>query len=388
MDHQSKSLFVLVRGGYLYDPQEQGVKDVLFSGGRIILVKDQIDVGDLLRTDVIDASNKIVIPGLIDLHVHLIGGGGEAGPASRIPEIAVSKLTEAGITTAVGPLGMDDVSRSLETLLVKTKALHTEGLSTYMYTGGCHLPSPTITGSVKHDISLIDEIIGVKVAISDHRGSQVTFAELARISSEARIAGMLSGKPGLVHVHVGSGSRGLGLLFDVVEHTEIPISQFLPTHISRTPFLLQQGVDWVEKGGCIDITMPEDADNTIQILKELSDSGMNLNRVTFSSDGNGSSPRFDDQHKLIGMSISSVSTLLSTFKALVQAGQVSLVDVLQFVTSNPADRLGISEHKGRICEGADADLVILSKDLCIDKVFANGRLMVEAGKAVVKGTFE
>jgi len=182
--------------------------------------------------------------------------------------------------------------------------------------------------------------------------------------------------------------RGLEPLLDVVEHTEIPINQFLPTHIARTSSLLQQGIEWVRKGGCIDITAPEDGRTAISIFEELYASKIDLGKVTFSSDGNGSKPKYNDQRGLVGMSTGSVSTLIKTFRSLVEAKQTSLVDVLRLVTSNPADRLGISQHKGRIREGADADLVILDKDLCIDKVFANGRLMVDAGKAVVKGTFE
>ena len=378
----------LIRGGTLYAPEEEGVKDLLIVGDRIARIADEIELPEDFDIRLFDASGLLVVPGFIDLHVHLIGGGGEAGPTSRVPEITLSRITEAGITTAVGVLGTDNVSRHLETLLVKAKALCVEGITTYMYTGSYHLPSSTITGSVKRDIALINEIIGVKIAISDHRGSQLTFTELARLASEARAGGMLSGKVGVVHVHVGDGNRGLEPLLDVVEHTEIPINQFLPTHIARTSSLLQQGIELVRKGGCIDITAPEDGSTAISILEDLYASKIDLGKVTFSSDGNGSKPKYNDQRGLVGMSTGSVSTLIKTFRSLVEAKQTSLVDVLRLVTSNPADRLGISQHKGRIREGADADLVILDKDLCIDKVFANGRLMVDGGKAVVKGTFE
>ena len=43
------------------------------------------------------------MPGLVDGHVHVIGGGGNEGYASRIPELWVGELVEAGITTVVAP---------------------------------------------------------------------------------------------------------------------------------------------------------------------------------------------------------------------------------------------------------------------------------------------
>jgi len=36
----------------------------------------------------------------------------------------------------------------------------------------------------------------------------------------------------------------------------------------------------------------------------------------------------------------------------------------------------------------DADILVLDGDMNVDKVFARGRLMVDEGRAVVKGTFE
>jgi len=380
--------FMLIRRGELYTPQEEGTKDLLITGAQIARIAERIDVPNGLAVEIVDASGKLVVPGFIDLHVHLIGGGGEDGPTSRVPEITLSQLTEAGITTVVGVLGTDNVTRSPEALLAKVKALRQEGISAYMYTGSYHLPSVAITGSVKRDIALIEEVIGVKIAIADHRGSQVTFDELARLASEARLGGMLGKKVGLVHLHVGKALRGLGLIFDVVEKTEIPIRQFLPTHIAKKATLLEQAIEFVRKGGTIDVTAHDDENETVSVIKELLESGIDLANVTISSDGNGTVPRFDDRGKLIGMSIAKVFSLRKVLKHLVDSRMLSLSEALKLITSNPADRLGLSDLKGRLQEGTDADLVILDEDLRIDQVFAKGQLMVDNGDAVVKGTFE
>ncbi|MEA1964814.1 MAG: beta-aspartyl-peptidase [Candidatus Aerophobetes bacterium] len=387
-----KSIFKLIRGGRVYNPQDQGVRDVLIAGDTIVKIAESIEPPKGFEVTVFNASNMIVIPGFIDLHVHLIGGGGEAGPVSRVPEITLSNITEAGITTVVGVLGTDDVSRYPETLLAKIKALRAEGISAFMYTGSYHIPSPTITGSVKRDIALINEVIGVKIAISDHRASQPTTEELSRIASEARVGGMLGRKAGIVHLHVGSGSQGLTPLIEVIEQTEIPISQFLPTHISRAPSLLRQGIEFVKKGGYIDITAPSDSlrwkSDITSIMKEILKSGVNLKNITMSSDGNGSMPEFDERGQLIGLSTGKVSSLSKTLRTLVGSDIIPLSDALKLITSNPADRLGISDKKGQIRKGGDADIVILDKDLKINQVYARGRLMVDKDKAVIKGAFE
>jgi beta-aspartyl-dipeptidase (metallo-type) len=257
-----------------------------------------------------------------------------------------------------------------------------------MYTGSYHLPSVTITGSVERDLALINEVVGVKIAISDHRGSQPTTDELAKLASEARVGGMLAGKPGIVHVHVGGGSRGLDPILAVVKQTEIPISQFLPTHIGRDTTLLRQGIDFVNKGGCIDITVPNKANKAISIIKEFQESGTDLTKVTLSSDGNGSRPIFNTRGELTGMATGDVATLIKTLKILVEEEVLPLPDALALITSNPADRLGISSRKGSIQEGADADLLILDEELRIEQVFAKGRLMVDGGRAIIKGNFE
>ena len=49
--------------------------------------------------ELIDLKDAYVLPGLIDSHVHITGGGGESGPGSRVPPLQLSQLTRAGVTT-------------------------------------------------------------------------------------------------------------------------------------------------------------------------------------------------------------------------------------------------------------------------------------------------
>lgn len=108
-DAREKPLFTLITGGSVYTPGKIGRKDILIAGQVIARIADRIDLPTEFEPVIIRAEGKTVVPGFVDLHVHLLGGGGEAGPWSRTPEITLSKIIRAGVTTVVGLLGTDDV---------------------------------------------------------------------------------------------------------------------------------------------------------------------------------------------------------------------------------------------------------------------------------------
>jgi beta-aspartyl-dipeptidase (metallo-type) len=385
-------MFTLIKGGSLYGPEKMGVKDILIVGRMIAKISDRIDLPDLFNAQMISASGKIVTPGLIDLHVHLLGGGGEGGPRTRTPEITLSKITRSGVTTVVGCLGTDDVSRKPETLLAKAMQLEEEGISTYIYCGSYQFPLATITGSVRKDIALIPKVIGVgEIAVSDHRSSQPTFEELCRVAAEARVGGMIGGKVGLVHLHMGSGKRMLDPILRIVKETEIPIGQFLPTHLTRTESLLEQSIQFAKMGGNIDFTVRGKELHwpmtTKEAIQKALDEGVSIDQITLSSDSNGSMPIFDETGKVIKLAVGDIQNLYLEWRDLVKEG-FAFEEILKLVTSNPAKRIGVYQTKGSIEEGKDADLLILSRDLEIETVMAKGQRMVHQGKVMVKGTFE
>jgi len=387
----STSTLYLIKGGKLYDPEYSGEKDILIAGDEILRIAEEIPRPEGFDVEVIDATEGLIVPGFIDSHVHLTGGGGESGFRTRVPEIALSDIIEAGVTTVAGLLGTDNVTRSPEDLLAKTKALN-ETITALAYTGSYHLPSPTITGSVKKDIALIDEFIGVKFAISDHRSSQPSTEELARLASEARVGGMLGKKPGIVHLHVGGGSDGLKPILDVVKDSEIPLTQFVPTHVGRNRELLEQGIELVNKGGFIDITCPSESlkweEGMGSSMERLLEGGAPLSRITLSSDSNGSMPQFDDEGNLTGMARGEIRALFRTVAELARSDALSLSDALKLVTENPARRLGVFDRKGNLAEGKDADILVLTGELELEKVFAGGELLLEGEKTLAGGPFE
>jgi beta-aspartyl-dipeptidase (metallo-type) len=327
----------------------------------------------------------------VDGHVHFTGGGGEAGASSRVPPLAVTDLTRYGITTAVGLLGTDDVTRDMASLLAAVRGLQEEGISTFCFTGGYHLPPAILTGSVRGDIVHLDRVIGIgEVAISDHRSSQPTLDELLRLAGDAHVAGMMTGKAGVLHLHVGDGARGLQLVSEALETSEIPASVFHPTHVNRRRSLFEEALVLAGHGVTIDLTAfpvaaGDDALSAADGLREFWDRGLPKDRVTVSTDAGGCLPQFDADGRITRYDVGSGDGLLGTIHELVQDG-IEVEKVLQPFTTNPATYLRLA-GKGILASGADADLVVLDAVGCARDVMALGVWHVRDGKPVVRGAF-
>jgi beta-aspartyl-dipeptidase (metallo-type) len=164
-------MLTLIRNAHVFAPQPLGLCNILVAGGKIVyLGTDTPTLDACLEVSELDVQGACVVPGFIDAHAHITGGGGETGPASRVPPVFLSAFTTAGVTSVVGVLGTDDVTRNTQTLVTQAYGLREEGLSAWCHTGGYHLPLTTLTGSVRSDIAFVDPIIGVgELAVSDRR---------------------------------------------------------------------------------------------------------------------------------------------------------------------------------------------------------------------------
>ncbi len=375
----------------LYVPAHLGKQDILVLGGQIWKIGSDLSAWEAIpEIEVLDLGGSIVCPGLIDLHVHVTGGGGEQGPASRTPEIQLSELTKNGVTTVLGLLGTDGISRSLENLLFKCCALEQYGLTAKMLTGNYRYPSPTLTGDVARDIALIDRIIGVKIAVSDHRSSNISGEELARLATEVRVSSMLAGKAGLVVMHMGGGEQRMAPLFWALEHSDVPPETFLPTHCCRSPQLISDAVRFNKMGGTIDFTadVAESEAGTAAAVYSALQQGADPSRITMSSDGCGSQPVFDAHGACTGLTYSTPVTLLQELRRMVCLNGISFDTALRFFTENPARVMGLTGIKGTLHPGADADLLALDNGYAVTHLMARGKPFVSFGKAVCKGAFE
>ncbi len=388
-------MLTLIRQGTVFAPDPLGTKDILISGSKIVAVckPDEIKINGI-DFETVNASEKIIVPGLIDSHVHILGGGGEGGPATRAPEITIEDIIECGVTTVIGCLGTDGTTRHMESLLAKARGLEEEGVTTYIFSGSYQIPPVTITGSIRSDLILIDKVIGAgEIAISDHRSSQPTFEEFSRLAAECRVGGMLGGKAGILHVHLGDGPRKLEMLFRLIKETEIPATQVIPTHVNRNAQLFAESIKFIQSGGFIDLTAGDDPEarggSEVSIgkaIRLLLEKKASLSQVTISSDSNGSLPVFDEKGNLLGLTVATQKSLWKNIRHLVQKRLLKLQDAVKLLTVNPAFFYKLHQ-KGEIQNGKDADLLLLDKNLNITDSFAMGRMMMADRKLIVRGTF-
>ena len=384
---------LLFRGAHVFAPEPLGILDVLTAGPRIVAMSPEITLPGGVDVKVLDVRGMRLVPGLIDGHVHITGGGGEGGPATRTPELKMSWLVEAGITTVVGCLGTDGFTRNLESVLMKVKSLRAEGVSAWMMTGAYQVPTPTLLGDVGRDITLIDEIIGVgEVAIADHRSSCPSVGELARLAEHARVGGMLGAKAGIVNFHMGDQVDPFRILREIVAATMLKPRQFWPTHCNRNPWIFEDAKTW-GKDGLVDLTAsswPYYKDEEIKpsrAVAELVAAGVPLGHITMTSDACGSLPQFDESGRLVKLDTARPLALLTELVDLVRFEEMPLEQALQPVTTNLADILKLP-RKGRVKVGHDADLLVLDGDFQPCHVAARGVLCMRDGSIIKKGTFE
>jgi beta-aspartyl-dipeptidase (metallo-type) len=382
-------MLTVIRNATVFAPEPIGVQQVLIAGGRIAALAPQVDLHGSELT-VVDAEGLWLLPGFVDALTHPCGGGGEGGFQNRTREVELASFVTAGVTTPVGALGTDSITRSLDVLYGSVMALRARGLNALMYSGAYRVPAPTLTGDLARDLLLIEPVVGAgEVAISDHRSSEPTVDELRRLAADVRLGGLLAGKGGTVLVHVGDGSARLAPLRDALTAGNLPADSFYPTHSNRTRELYEEALDLARAGAFIDFTVPTMPEfiaagevPALDALLEGIDRGVPAGRMSLSSDAGGSLPRFE-AGRLVGLQAATPAPLLDLFgRAIADHGE-RIAEVLAALTRNPADALGLAD-RGRIAVGASADLLLLDPaTTTLNHVFCNGRALLRNGDITV-----
>jgi len=390
-------MFKLIVGGEVYAPERLSKINILFAGDRIAAVGEDLKPPGQYVCDIIDASGKVVYPGFIDPHIHFTGADDGQGPYGHTYDVSWQDIVESGVTTAVGTLGGEFWVRNLEQLYWKAIELELMGLTTYIYTGCFHIPPLTLTGSVRGDIIFLDKVRGLKTAISDATTSHHTWRELAELVCEVNLGAETVKKTAVIHVHVGRRPERIDMLFELINNTGLDPKLIVPTHVNRvTPDVISQGVEWVRKGGFVDLTTQMRREEgtltglkTEYAVKQMLQGGCSIDGITISSDANCPMAIRDDYGKQVGLYIALVDFTRREIRDMVRNNVAPFEEALKMVTINPARSLEIDNRKGRIKAGYDADIVIADshQNLKVDKVYAKGKMLVENGKSIFQSHY-
>jgi len=380
----------VIKNGRVYSPDDLGQKDILIAGDTILSVESRVSTDSLpLPAEVYDAGGKMILPGIIDPHVHFIGGGGSSGLNSRTKEIAIEQIIEAGVTSAVGVLGFDRASRTLKALLLKTRALEELGLTAFMLTGSYTLPSLTLTGSVEDDLILIDKVIGVKLALGETLANFPEIRDIRNLLAECLRGGHLGGKAGFLQIHMGvQGKVWKKPFMEILREMKIPFSQVVFTHVNRSPDTLDEFLEYIQAGGGVDLTAsytPAERPGSLTVaesLQRMIRAGVPLDRVTLSSDSNATRMLPDKRLKYLP-----IQTLFQAVRDLWLTGEIPRPQLVRLITENPARSLGLGRIKGLVEPGKHADLIILKQPFELDGVLLKGKWARRDGQTLIRDPF-
>ena len=106
------------------------------------------------------------------------------------------------------------------------------------------------------------------------------------MAADAHVAGLQSGKAGVVHLHLGDGPRGLELVRRALE-TELPARVFHPTHLNRRRALFAEALPLAARGCTLDVTAfpvedGEDAYAADEAIARYLEAGLPPSRITCS----------------------------------------------------------------------------------------------------------
>ena len=384
-------MFKLIKNGHVYSPADLGVKDILLWEDRVIKIGENLKIPEGFEGKEFDLSGKIIIPGIVDTHVHITGGGGEGGFTTRTSEITFEEIAEAGVTTLVGVLGTDGYARRVEDVLVKCMALREEGFDCYFLTGSYTFPITTMRGSVAEDIIFNEYCLGTgEVAHCDHRGSLMRYEEFTRLAADTRNGARLAGLKGVLNIHLGNYPEPADFFIRACEEDITFRPLIVPTHVTRKYDVFDSCLKFLEYGGQIDITAGSDGDasqksyGSVEGLEIIYKKYGTLDRVTMTSDGNGSAPIWDELGNMIGMGKGSSKVLLADLKKATKNGIIPFEETLRTMTTIPAAVYGLKNSAGKIVENGTANFAVLDENLDLVETILNGNLVWLKGKGVVR----
>ena len=340
---------LVLSGGNLLDPA-QGIndepRDIAFKDGKVAAVAGHIDPSAAAQA--IDASGKLITPGLIDLHGHFYHGG--SGSAVHADQTCLG----SGVTTGVdaGSAGFLNYGAMRDYVF----PAHRTRLLAFLHIGAVGLAANRVLGGGLHDMRIIDVEQTVQ-AIKENPG--FVFGVKVRMHYDA--VARWNAHEAMARAREAASEAGVRLMVHV-SGTPIPLPDVLehlgPGDISTHAFngfpenmLDNAGKIRPEVRAAADRGVIMDVGHAgihcdVEVVKAAMDQGVIPD--TISTDVHVAPP---------GRVVYLMNDLVSKFHAL----GMSLADAIAASTSRPAEILGLQDSIGSLAVGMEGDAAVWDK---------------------------
>jgi dihydroorotase len=206
---------LLIKGGEVLDPSQslRGKRDVGIRWGVVEALDAEIPAAQATKT--IDATGKLVLPGLVDLHCHVYPYGSAIGiPADELVQFQ-------GTTTVVsaGDAGVNNLAALRRFIVAQTRArmyafvhIANNGLSAFPVAELYNIDNAQVEACAMALAENPDFLIGVKVRMSEN----VIFKHGIEPLKRGIQACEMCGWPAKMMVHIG-GVETKGLMTDILD---------------------------------------------------------------------------------------------------------------------------------------------------------------------------
>lgn len=404
---------VLVRGGRLVDPMQgiDEVRDLLIQDGRVLRVEPEIADSE---AEVINASGKVVMPGFIDLHVHLrepgfeyketVMTGAQAAARGGVTTICPMPNTNPSIDSpdrvkdllqraeyapvhilpvgavTIGQSGKDlcDISGMKEAGAVALSEDGKSVMNTLVYRHGMQEAAKAGIPVFAHceDRSLVDG----GVMNSGPKAEELGLPGITNAVEDVIVArDILMAKETGCQLHLCHCSTAdSAVLIRMAKEQGLPVTgEVCPHHFTMSDDEI------TEDHGRFKMNPPLRSAADVQALKEaLADGTMDVISTDHAPHG---MEEKDQSMKKAPFGIVGLETSFALgYTELVKGGYLSLSQLVEKMSANPAKVLGIA--KGTLAPGTAADLVIadLETEYAIDsrKFVSKGKNTPFDGKRV------
>ncbi|HFV2971272.1 TPA: dihydroorotase [Streptococcus agalactiae] len=379
----------IIKNGLIIDPQSgfNQVSDMLIDQGKIKQISKEIDIKGI---PIIDASNKIVAPGLVDIHVHFrepgqthkenihtgalsAAAGGfttvlmmaNTNPTISSPEI-VKQVKESAAKEAIKIETVATITKSLNGKdLVNFEELLEAGVAGFSDDGIPLTDTKVLQEAMnlarKHDVVLSlheeDPSLNGVLGINEHIAQKIYhvcgasgLAEYSMIARDAMIAYQTQAK---VHIQHLSSSESVEVVDFAQKLGANLTAEVTPQHFSKTEDLL------LTKGANAKLNPPLRLEKDRQALIAGLKSGV-ISIIASDHAPHHIMEKAADNISQAPSGMTGLETSLALgITYLVSTKELSMIDFLAKMTCNPAQLYGFDA--GYLREGGPADIVIFDQ---------------------------